>query len=44
LDLGYKVFVFKDAIKELPLIPLPYDRWMAAGVQLIDFNRIEDFL
>jgi nicotinamidase/pyrazinamidase len=44
LELGYKVLVFKDAIKELPLIPLPYDHWIAAGVQMIDFKEVEDFL
>jgi nicotinamidase/pyrazinamidase len=44
LELGYKVLVFRDAIKELPLIPLPYDQWIAAGVQLIEFNQVEDFL
>jgi len=40
-QLGYKVYVLEDAIKELPKIPLPFDRWKALGVQLIGFAEVE---
>ena len=38
------VYVIKDAIKELPLIPLPFDEWGRAGVKLIKFNDLKDML
>ena len=38
------VYVVKDAIKELPLIPLPFDEWGRAGVKLIKFNDLKDML
>lgn len=44
VELGYKVIVFKDAIRELPSIPLPFDHWAELGVQMIDFNEVEDHL
>jgi len=42
--LGYKVFVFEDAIKELPKIPLPFRRWKEMGVKMIDFGKIKKYL
>lgn len=39
-----KVLVVKDAIKELPNIPLPYENWIKLGVRLIRLSEIEDIL
>lgn len=44
VQLGYKVFVFEDAIKELPNIPLPFSHWKEIGVSLIDFEQVENYL
>ncbi len=44
VELGYKVFVFEDAIKELPGIPLPFSRWKKLGVQLIQFESFDQYL
>jgi nicotinamidase/pyrazinamidase len=41
---GYKVFVFEDAIRELPKIPLPYKRWKELGVKMIDFGKVKKYL
>jgi nicotinamidase/pyrazinamidase len=44
VELGYKVCVFEDAIKELPKIPLPYKHWKELGVKMIDFKKVEKSL
>ena len=41
---GIQVYVLKDAIKELPNIPLPYETWISKGVELISFSRINEYL
>ena len=38
---GYKVYVFEDAIKELPGIALPFRRWVKLGVKMISFSEFE---
>lgn len=43
-ELGYKVFVMEDAIKELPGIELPFKRWKGLGVKLIEWNKIKSYL
>lgn len=35
-----KVYVLKDAIKELPNIPLPFDRWAKLRVKMISFQEL----
>lgn len=37
---GYKVKVIKDAIKELPHIPLPFQEWLKLGVEMIDSKNL----
>jgi len=39
-----QVYVIEDAIKELPNIPLPFDKWDALGVKRIQFSEIENYL
>jgi nicotinamidase/pyrazinamidase len=39
IDRSYKVYVFQDAIKELPKIPLPFDKWRSCGVEMINFRE-----
>ena len=41
---GIKVFVFEDAIKELPNLPLPFETWKDAGVEMITFSDIKKYL
>ncbi|MFT5748893.1 MAG: nicotinamidase/pyrazinamidase, partial [Ancylomarina sp.] len=41
---GIQVFVIEDAIKELPNIPLPFEKWDALGVNRIKFSEIENYL
>lgn len=36
-----KVIVVKDAIKELPNIPLPFENWKKLGVEMMQFAEIE---
>lgn len=36
-----KVFVVKDAIKELPKIPLPFEKWNELGIELISLKELE---
>jgi len=43
-DRGIKVYVFKDAIKELPNLTLPFDSWKAKGIELISFKDIREYL
>jgi nicotinamidase/pyrazinamidase len=44
VKLGYQVFVFEDAIKELPGLPLPYKKWKDVGVKMIEFGKIKKYL
>ncbi len=39
-----KVFVIEDAIKELPNIPLPFEKWDALGVQRIKYDDITGYM
>jgi nicotinamidase/pyrazinamidase len=39
-----KVLVVKDAIKELPNIPLPFENWEKLGVGLIYLSKVEEIL
>jgi nicotinamidase/pyrazinamidase len=41
---GYKVFVFENAIKELPNIHLPYKHWKELGVKMIEFADVKKYL
>jgi len=41
---GIQVFVIDDAIKELPNIPLPYEKWDSLGVNRIKFAEIEKYI
>ncbi len=41
---GYSVYVFEDAIKELPDIPLPFEHWEELGVKMIDFGKVKKYL
>ncbi len=41
---GFKVYVLEDAIKELPSLPLPYDKWKHIGVERIFFSEIGKYL
>lgn len=37
-----KVIVVKDAIKELPNIPLPFENWKELGVELMQLEELEN--
>ncbi len=39
-----KVIVIKDAIKELPNIPLPFKNWEKIGVEMISLNELENLI
>lgn len=39
-----KVFVVKDAIKELPGIDLPFAKWKKLNIKLVDLNEVIDLL
>jgi len=41
---GLDVYVLEDAIKELPNLPLPYEKWRAKGVKMIRFADLENYL
>ena len=41
---GIKVFVFEDAIKELPNLPLPFETWKTKGIHIISFSDIRKYL
>jgi len=41
---GKEVFVFSDAIKELPNIPLPFEKWKKLGVTMIPFSDVEKYM
>ena len=41
---GIKVYVFEDAIKELPNLPLPFETWKASGIEMITFSDIKKYL
>lgn len=39
-----KVYVIKDAIKELPNIPLPFDAWKKKGVEMITLAKLKKMI
>lgn len=39
-----KIYVVEDAVKELANIPLPFDSWNAAKVELITLHRLKKLL
>lgn len=39
-----KVYVIKDAIKELPNIPLPFDAWEKKGVKMITLAKLKNLM
>jgi len=41
---GIQVYVFMDAIKELPNLPLPFGTWKDAGVKMITFDEVNKYL
>jgi len=41
---GIKVYVFEDAIKELPNLPLPFEAWKSKGIQMISFTDVSRYL
>ena len=41
---GIKVYVFEDAIKELPNLPLPFVAWNSNGIEMISFADISRYL
>lgn len=41
---GIKVYVFEDAIKELPNLPLPFGTWKAKGIDMISFSDVRKYL
>ena len=41
---GKEVFVFTDAIKELPNIPLPFEKWQKLGVTMIPFHEVDEYM
>jgi nicotinamidase/pyrazinamidase len=41
---GIKVYVFMDAIKELPNLQLPFDNWKAKGINMIPFADVKKYL
>lgn len=41
---GIKVYVFEDAIKELPNLSLPFATWKAKGIDLISFKDVRKYL
>lgn len=41
---GYPVFVFEDAIKELPNLPLPYENWKKMGVTMLQSTEVSKYI
>lgn len=41
---GLKVYVIEDAIKELPNIPLPFDKWDELGITRISYDKVVEYL
>lgn len=39
-----KVYVIKDAIKELPNIPLPFETWEKKGVEMITLKKLRELM
>lgn len=39
-----QVYVIEDAIKELPNIPLPFDKWDVNGIKRISYDKVVEFL
>ena len=44
VDRGMRVYVIKDAIKELTNLPLPFETWLSRGVEMISFAEILKYL
>ena len=44
VKMGFNVFVFEDAIKELPKLPLPFKRWKELGVKMLGSGKIGKYL
>jgi nicotinamidase/pyrazinamidase len=43
-QMGYKIFVFEDAIKELPGIPVPFKHWKELGIKMIQFGSVKKYI
>nr|WP_320117139.1 isochorismatase family cysteine hydrolase [uncultured Marinifilum sp.] len=41
---NYKVYVIEDAIKELPNIPLPFEKWDKLGIKRIKIKDLEKYI
>ncbi|MCY1635609.1 cysteine hydrolase family protein [Marinifilum sp. D737] len=41
---GLKVYVIEDAIKELPNIPLPFEKWDELGITRISYDKLVEYL
>lgn len=41
---GIKVLVIEDAIKELPNIPLPFNKWDELGIRRISYDQLVEYL
>ncbi|WP_321515298.1 isochorismatase family cysteine hydrolase [Marinifilum fragile] len=41
---GLKVYVIEDAIKELPNIPLPFEKWDELGITRISYDKVVEYL
>ncbi|WP_321309678.1 isochorismatase family cysteine hydrolase [Marinifilum fragile] len=41
---GIKVYVIEDAIKELPNIPLPFEKWDELGITRISYDKVVEYL
>ena len=41
---GKKVLVVSDAIKELPNLPLPFEKWSELGIELITFSKLRTMM
>lgn len=41
---GKNVLVVSDAIKELPNLPLPFEKWSKLGVELITFSELKTMM
>ena len=41
---GLMVYVIQDAIKELPDLPLPFEKWRSHRIEMISFDEIVNYL
>jgi nicotinamidase/pyrazinamidase len=41
---GIKVYVLQDAIKELPKIPLPFEKWRSCGAIMITYEDLDQYI